>query len=146
MESSASSDESLRSEESHPNYAERIAPQIAEAVRNLARGYRTDGSGRVAGGIEGVDFPAQVTPLWSLGPEKDVINIDDKPSDQGEDNPDEEDEGVEAEGGDEKGFSGEKAMDEENPAISTSHPEGRVETMGESSSQPPKKPKRKIVL
>ncbi|KAI8547266.1 hypothetical protein RHMOL_Rhmol07G0181300 [Rhododendron molle] len=106
---------------------------------------RLGGSGQVPEGIDGVNYPAQVIPIRSIGLEKDVINLDEGLSDKGEGGPIEENgEDAEAEVGAERGESERRAMDEKTPTASTSWVEGETGPIGESSFQAPKQ-KKKII-
>ncbi|KAI8547724.1 hypothetical protein RHMOL_Rhmol07G0217900 [Rhododendron molle] len=86
-------------------------------------------------GFEGIDYPASVAPLRSIGPDKDIINLVDEPSDDtGDDLNEEADAKVEEEEIEDR---------EETPVASSSRAEG-TGNVGESSSKLPKR-KRKIV-
>lgn len=54
-----------------------------------------------------------------MGPDSDIINLDEEPSDKGGEDPNEEEED-EAEDGAEEGESERRTMDEETPAASSS--------------------------
>ncbi|KAI8572479.1 hypothetical protein RHMOL_Rhmol01G0202300 [Rhododendron molle] len=137
--SSTSSAESYASVDPNtPGFGE-IDPRIAEAIRTAAREYRVQGGRPLPKAFEGVFIPTNVTLLRSIGP--DIINLDDEPSDKAAEDPDEE---ADAEGEDEEVIE-EEAKDEETPVVSSSRAEGETGIADASSSQAPKKKKRKIV-
>lgn len=83
-----------------------------------------------------------MVPLRSIGPESDIININDEPSDKGGKNPNEEEEEEEnAEDGADEGQSGRDTL-----AASSSRTEGEIGGLGESFSQVPKKKKKIVAL
>ncbi|KAI8568182.1 hypothetical protein RHMOL_Rhmol02G0177700 [Rhododendron molle] len=79
MESSksTSSAESYCLVESNSSHR-RVEPQISKAIRFLARSYRTNGSGPDPEGVEGIDYPVRVTPLQIVGPDPNIISIDEE--------------------------------------------------------------------
>lgn len=56
-------------------------PEVSDAIKYFARHYRTGGKEipqfDVTEGVEGIDFPALAIPLRSIGPDLNIINIDD---------------------------------------------------------------------
>lgn len=125
MESSRSTSSSKSSHSAHGHSSSLSGSELdlSKVVQHLTRGYRVGGRGvpqfRGSEGIEGIDYPAEAVPFQAIGPNLDIINIDEESSEKESKEPNEEEEG-EDEGGADKGASEREAADEETPAASSS--------------------------
>lgn len=139
MESTSSS--SMRAESGHSEQGLSSPlggsePEVFEAVRFFTRNYRVDGRGipqfSESEGIEGIDYPAVVVPLRLIGPNPDIINIDEEFSEKADDEPNEGENG-EDEGGADDGASERETADKETPAASSSRVHEEIGAIAKSS-------------
>lgn len=120
---------------------------MSDAIKYFARHYRVCGKEipkfDITERVEEIDFPSSTIPLRSIGPDPNIISIDDDPSEAVNEEP------IEKEGGEDDGGADEeaetKAIDEETLAPSSSRAHEETGAEAESAAPFQKRKRRKII-